>query len=382
MAADQKTQNRHRANADVEVQVLGPRALNRALLARQMLLSRVNLPTLEVIERLVGLQAQAPTAPYFGLWTRIEDFHPDELSQLYLNHKVVRIALMRSTLHLVSAGDCLDLRPLVQSAHDRGLKGTYGKRLVGLDLNELASAGRALIEAQPLTFNELGKRLGERWPDHDPSVLAAAIRVLLPLVQVPPRGLWGNHGQAAHTSAEQWLGHPLSSESSVEKFVLRYLVAFGPATVKDIQVWSGLTRMSEVIKKLRPQLAVFRDEHGRDLFDLPDAPRPDAQTPSPPRFLGEFDNMLLSYADRSRIIDEAYRKQVFTVNGIIRSTLLIDGFVSGIWKIQREHGTATLSIELFKQLSTEDHCAVMEEGAKLLKFAAADEKSHAIVFTS
>ncbi|MFC9712467.1 winged helix DNA-binding domain-containing protein [Paenibacillus sp. NPDC056933] len=380
MTVDQKTQNRHGSNA--KVQVLGPRALNRALLARQMLLSRVNLSALEVIERLVGLQAQAPTAPYFGLWTRMEDFHPDELSRLYLNRQVVRIALMRSTLHLVSARDCLDLRPLVQAAHDRGLKGTYGKHLLGLDMNELASAGRALIEAEPLTFNELGKRLGERWPNHDPAVLAAAIRVLLPLVQVPPRGLWGKHGQAKHTSAEQWLGHPLSSESSIEKVVLRYLAAFGPATVKDIQVWSGLTRMSEIIKKLHPQLAIFRDEQGRDLFDLPDAPRPDAQTPSPPRFLGEFDNMLLSYADRSRIIDEAYRKRVFSVNGIIRSTLLIDGFVSGIWKIQREHGTATLIIELFKPLSTEDHMALMEEGAKLLRFAAADEKSHAIVFTS
>jgi hypothetical protein len=362
------------------VRVLGLRALNRALLARQMLLSRVKLPALDAIEQLVGLQAQVPNAPYFDLWTRIEGFRQEELSELIQDRKAVRIALMRSTIHLVSARDCLNLRPCLQSVHDRSLNGAFGKRLAGLDTKALATSGRALVETKPLTFSELGKRLNEQWPDLDPTALAAAVRTLVPLVQLPPRGLWGEHGQAIHTSAEAWLGQPLSTQPATEKMILRYLTAFGPATTKDIQVWSGLTRLRETIERLRPQLVTFRDEQGNELFDLPDAPRPDADTQSPPRFLGEFDNMLLSYADRKRIIDDSYLKRVITENGIVRSTILIDGFVCGTWKIKRDHGTATLIIEPFKRLSKEEQYALSEEGARLLIHAAADDDSHDILF--
>jgi hypothetical protein len=362
------------------VPVLGKRALNRALLARQMLLRRVNLPALDAIERLIGLQAQAPNPPYFGLWARLEGFRQEELSRLIQERKAVRIALMRSTIHLVSARDCLELRPLVQSVLNRGLNGSYGKRLAGLDEKELAAAGRVLVEAKPMTLSELGKRLSEQWPDRDPEALAAAIRNLVPLVQLPPRGLWGESGQASHTSAEAWLGPSLSSEPDVEKMIHRYLSAFGPASVKDMQVWSGQTRLRDVFEKLRPQLVCFHDEQGNELFDLLDAPRPDADTPSPPRFLGEFDNVLLSHAERTRIIDDSYRKQVFTKNGIIRSVILVDGFVSGIWKLKRSRGTATLTIKPLKQLSTQEHDKLAEEGAQLLKFAAGEDHIHEILF--
>jgi hypothetical protein len=380
MSATKTTRIKGVANGGELVAVLGLRALNRALLARQMLLSRVKLPALDVIERLVGLQAQAPNAPYFDLWTRIEGFHQEELSLLIQERKTVRIALMRSTIHLVSARDCLDLRPCLQSVHDRSLKGAFGKHLAGLDTKALAAAGRALVEAEALTFSELGKRLNEQWPDIEATALAAAVRTLVPLVQLPPRGLWGKSGQAMHTSAEAWLGQSLSSQPATEKIILRYLAAFGPATTKDIQVWSGLTRLRETIEKLRPQLVTFRNDQGYELFDLPDAPRPDADIQSPPRFLGEFDNMLLSYADRKRIIDDAYQKRVFTENGIIRSTILIDGFVCGTWKIKRDHGTATLIIEPFKRLSKQEQTALAEEGARLLNFAAVDDNSHYILF--
>jgi hypothetical protein len=380
MSATKTTHIKGVAIGGEPVPVLGLRALNRALLARQMLLSRVKLPALGVIEQLVGLQAQAPNAPYFDLWTRIEGFRQEELSGLIQDRKAVRIALMRSTIHLVSAQDCLNLRPCLQSVHDRSLNGSFGKRLAGLDTKALATAGRALVEAKPLTFSELGKRLNEQWPDRDPTALAAAVRTLVPLVQLPPRGLWGENGQAMHTSAEAWLGQSLSSQPATEEMILRYLAAYGPATTKDIQVWSGLTRLSKVVERLRPQLLTFRDEQGYELFDLPDAPRPDAETQSPPRFLGEFDNMLLSYADRKRIIDDAYHKRVITENGIIRSTILMDGFVCGTWKIKRDHGTATLIIEPFKRLSKQEQNALAEEGARLLNFAAVDDKSHYILF--
>ncbi|MDF2963322.1 MAG: hypothetical protein K0S39_5057 [Paenibacillus sp.] len=298
--------------------VLGRQTLNRALLERQLLLRRAKLSALDAIEHLVGLQAQAPNPPYIGLWTRLAEFSHDELAQLLHDRQAVRIALMRSTLHLVSARDCLALRPAVQPVLDRGLKGTYGKRLAGVDIEALAAAGRALVEEQPRTFHELGKLLAERWPDRDPAALAAAVRTCVPLVQVPPRGIWGSSGQAAHTSAEAWLSQPLDAAPSPVAMILRYLGAFGPATVSDMQVWSGLTRLREVIDRLRPRLRTYRDEQGNELFDLPDAPMPDPDTPAPPRFLAEYDNMLLSYTDRTRIMAEKYRPLVFTDNGIIR----------------------------------------------------------------
>ncbi|SDX82504.1 winged helix DNA-binding domain-containing protein [Paenibacillus sp. CF384] len=365
----------------ITVPVLGKRDLNRALLARQMLLKRVNLPALDAIERLVGLQAQAPNSPYYGLWARLEDFRQEELSQLLQERKAVRIALMRSTIHLVSARDCLALRPWVQAVLNRGLKGSFGKLLTGLDEQELADAGRALVEEQPMTSNELGKRLSEKWPDRDPEALAAATRNSVPLVQLPPRGLWGESGQATHTSAEAWLGQTLSSEPEAEEMILRYLSAFGPASVKDMQTWSGLTGLRSEFEKLRPRLVSFQDELGNELFDLPDAPRPDADSPSPARLLGEFDNILLSHADRTRIIDDAYRNRVFTKNGIIRSVILVDGFVSGMWHLNRGSGKrAVLTIEPFKKLTSQECDELTEEGAQLLKFVAGEDEAHDIRF--
>jgi hypothetical protein len=305
--------------------VLSNRELNRASLARQMLLSRVKLPVLEAIEKLVGMQAQSPNAPYYGLWSRIEAFRHEQLSGVLLDKRVVRMALMRSTLHLVYAPDALRLRPLLQPVMDRSLKGAFGKQLHGIDQEALAAAGRELVEQEPMTSNALGMRLCEQWPGLDPEAAAAAVRNRVPLVQLPPRGIWGESGQAIHTSIEAWLGQPLSSSPEPRWLIRRYLAAFGAATVKDIQVWSGLTRIHEELTSLRPHLILFRNERGEELFDLADAPRPDADTPSAPRFLSEFDNMLLSYADRGRIMDESYRKLVFTSNGIVRSTFLIDG---------------------------------------------------------
>ena len=282
--------------------VLGPRALNRALLERQFLLRRAKLPAFQVVERLVGLQAQSPGAPYVGLWSRLDGFRFDELAGLISRREVVRVVLMRSTIHLVTGDDCLALRPVMQTVLDRSLKGTFGRRLQGVEIDQVAAAGRVLVEEWPRTFAELGPLLRERWPDHDPEALAMAVRTGVPLVQVPPRGLWGASGQATHTSVEAWLGRPASSDSRPDKMILRYLGAFGPATVKDVQVWSGLTGLRAAVERLRPGLLSFRDERGAELFDLPDAPRPDPDTPAPPRFLPEYDNLLLSHDDRTRVI--------------------------------------------------------------------------------
>jgi Winged helix DNA-binding domain len=363
--------------------VLSVRALNRATLERQLLLQRWTLPALEAVERLAGLQAQAPMPPYTSLWSRLADFQPEELATLLVDRKVVRIALMRSTIHLVSAPDCLRWRPLVQPMLDKGFAGTvYGPALAGVDLAAVGARGRALVEERPLTFKELGTLLAEGWPDRDPSALAQAVRTVVPLVQVPPRGVWGATGQAAHTSAESWLGAAQDSAPSATALVRRYLAAFGPASVQDAQRWSGLTRLGEVVDELRPELRVFADESGRELFDLPDAPRPDPDTPAPARFLGAYDNLVLAHDDRTRVIADADRPAYSTINGVIPAAILVDGAVRGMWRIDRVRRTATLRIQPFGHLAKADEAALTEEGKRLLSFSATDVDRHDIEFAA
>ena len=359
--------------------VLTLRELNRATLERQLLLCRQKLPAVEAIEHLVGLQAQAPNPPYIGLWTRLEGFHPDELARLITDRRAVRIALMRNTIHLVTARDCLALRPLVQAVFDRGLYAnrTHRAGIEGMDIQALVAAGRTLLEERPRTAKELGVLLKERWPDRDAASLARAIRHLVPLVQVPPRGVWGKSGQAAHTTVEAWLGRPLDPDPSLDEMIVRYLGAFGPATVKDVQTWSGLTRLGEVTERLRSRLRTFRDEQGKELFDLPDAPRPGSDTPSPPRFLPEFDNLILSHADRTRIIDDDHRKVIASRNGMVPATVLVDGFVRGTWKTERARGKVTLMIEPFEPLAKEDRAALAAEGERLVRFVVGPEGAEA-----
>lgn len=327
------------------------------------------------------MQAQAPLAPYVGLWARLEGFQPGELSGLLTDRQVVRIALMRSTIHLVTSRDCLAWRPLIQPVLERAFKGSFGKRLAGLDMGEVVAAGRALMEDRPRTFAELGALLGERWPDRDPAALANAMRTLLPLAQIPPRGVWGAGGQATHTTVEAWLGAPLDPTPSLDDMAMRYLAAFGPASVRDIQAWSGLTGLREVTERLRPRLRVFRDERGVELFDTADAPLPDPDAPAPARFLPEWDNVFFSHADRTRIISEEYRQRLMTTSdGRLPSSILLDGFMAGLWKIVRGKGAATLRVQPYRSLNTDERDALAEEGARLLAFAAADASTHNIEF--
>jgi hypothetical protein len=356
------------ATSSVSDPVFSRRALNRAYLARQLLLERAELTPAAALEQLVGMQAQAPQAPYVGLWTRLANFQPDELSQLLTERRVVRAPLMRATLHLTTAADCLTLWPLMQPMLERTFASSaYARGLAGLDLAELMAAGRALLDdparAQPLSLTELGQLLHARWPERTPADLAYAVRWLAPLVQTPPRGLWRASGQARWATVEHWLGEPLDATPDVERMTLRYQAAYGPASANDLQAWCWLTRLRDVIERLRPQLHVFRDEVGHELFDLPDAPRPDPDTPAPPRFLPEYDNALLAHADRSRIIADADRARVFT-----KGAALLDGFVCAAWTLKRQRGVATLRIEPFRPLTATERNALSDEGAALLAF--------------
>jgi hypothetical protein len=376
--------------------VLSRRALNRALLSRQLLLRRADLPgrpddrraaVIRAVEHLVGLQAQAPFPPYYGLWSRLGGFRPGDLAELLTGRGVVRIALMRGTIHLVSARDCLPLRALVQPVLERGFRGNFGRQLTGVDAAALALAGRELVDATPMTFSQLGEALAERWPDQPPAALAQAVRAHVPLVQVPPRAVWGRAGQSLHTSAEHWLGLPAADPGpdpgpdplTLAGLVRRYLAAFGPASVRDVAAWSGLTALRPVLAELRPSLVTFRDEQGTELFDLPSAPRPGEDEPAPVRLTAEFDNLLLAHADRTRVVHPEHLRRFHTINGIIPGAVLVGGFVAGRWRLARVKGGAMVTIELFTPAGDRDEIAA--EARRMLAFCA-EGSSHEIRFAA
>lgn len=356
---------------------LSQRALNRATLERQLLLRRSDMSVLDTVEHLVGLQAQEPQNPYTALWSRLERFQPQELSELLLDRKVVRILVMRGTIHLVSADDALLLRPLTQPILDAQLNrhGVHAAALRGVDLGPVLEVARTLLAERPRSSRELRAALAERFPDEDAAALAEACRHLLALVQVPPRGVWGKTVQVTLTTAESWLGRPLAASPSIDDVMLRYIAAFGPAAVADASAWSRLAGLREVFERLRPRLRTFRDERGRELFDLPDAPRPDPDTPAPPRFLPEYDNVLLSHADRSRF----YSQPLAGIEGRILGTVLHDGFVCGVWRLERDKRSATLVIT-HGRLSKRATASVAAEGRRFLRFVAADADGHEVRF--
>ncbi|MEU9159648.1 winged helix DNA-binding domain-containing protein [Streptomyces sp. NPDC048424] len=340
--------------------VLGTRALNRATLARQLLLGRAEMSAEGAVTHLLGLQAQNVKPPYFQLHARLAGFRPAELAGLMESREVVRMVTMRSTIHTHTAHDALTLRPLVQPARDREVT-YFRKGLVGVDLDRLAERARAFVESEPRTMAEIREELLREWPEADPQSLSVAARCRLPLVQVTPRGVWGSSGQVRLTTVENWLGRPAGAAQPVDDVVLRYLAAFGPASVKDMQIWAGLTRLREAFERLRPGLAVFRDENGVELFDLPDAPRPDPDTPAPPRFLPEFDNLLLSHADRTRVVAPEIKGRTWSGNQAHR-TLLVDGFVAGLWKLEG----AVLTVELFDRASKAQKEEIAAEGERVI----------------
>ncbi|WP_329455540.1 winged helix DNA-binding domain-containing protein [Streptomyces sp. NBC_01497] len=349
--------------------LIGRTALNRAFLARQLLLERHAMSALDAVGRLVGLQAQAPTPPYYGLWGRLVDFTPEQLSGPLGDRRAVRITLMRGTVHLVGAQDCRALRPWVQPFLERFAEDVHGRDLPGVDRAELVAEARGALAERPRTAAELGELLRDRWPQSPAAALATVARTLLPLVQIPPRGLWGRSGGTTYATAEDWLGGPLDSVPDPEALVLRYLAAFGPATVKDIQTWSGVTRLRAVAERLRPRLVALRDEAGNELLDLPGAPRPGPDVPAPVRLLAPYDNAILAHADRTRIISDAHRRAIATKNGVIPGTVLVGGFVRGAWRLAADRTGTTLEVRLFAPVTRRERAGLAEEGERLLSFA-------------
>ena len=318
------------------------------------------------------MQAQIPTDPYIGLWSRVRGFRTDDLSDLITRRQAVRMGLMRATIHLVTAEDALRLRPVVQPVLERSFRtgSPFGRNLAGVDIDRLVKLGRALVEEKPRTSAELRPILAKRWPSRDPGSLAAAVALLLPLVQVPPRGVWGASGQARRTTLESWLGKPLAKERTPDALVLRYLAAFGPATPADARAWSGLGGLAAVFERLRTRLRTFRDERGRELFDVPDAPLPDPDMAAPIRFLPVFDNAVLGHDDRSRIVAPFDPKRLGYMEGVSFGSVLIDGFVGATWTIARTPKTAALRVAPLARLRKRDRAALEDEAARLLEFVS------------
>jgi hypothetical protein len=341
--------------------------LNRALLSRQHLLARSDMTASSMIAHLVGMQSQEPNDPYIGLWTRLDRFQPDDLGSLMLDRSAVRASLMRGTIHLVTAEDYPFLQPLMRPLHERVFPTlAHGRALDASRLPEILNAGCEVLAREPLTMKVLGQRLVERFPDLPPGPMAQAIRFLLPLVQIPPRGVWGKSMQATWALSEAWLGVPIPEASDIERMIERYLAAFGPATVADAQAWSGLTGLRQIFEAMRPRLRTFRNDRGQELFDIPDGELPDPDVPAPVRFLPGFENALLSHKDRTRIISEERRRAIGANNGLFQSTYLVDGMVAGTWMARATSELITMVVTPFERHDGAAIDALEDEGFGLL----------------
>ncbi|QHT56302.1 winged helix DNA-binding domain-containing protein [Cellulomonas sp. H30R-01] len=387
-----------------EPPLMDRRALNRALLARQHLLERTDASAVDVVGHLVGLQAQNVGSPYVGLWSRVEGFTHADLGDALLDRRLARIAVMRGTIHLVDAADALLLPGLVAPLYARDLvvNTLHSAPLRTVDLAEVTAFARELVEAEPRVSTALGKLLAERWPHVPPASLAHAARGTLPLVQVPPRGVWGRSGATTWTTTTAWFGADAAAApdlsdpdvlgAELERLVLRYLAAFGPASVTDAQAWSGLTGLAAVVARLGDRVVRFTAEpspgkvHPREVLDLPDAPRPPADVPAPVRFLPDLDNVLLSHADRTRVVAEEHRRALQSPNGVVPGTVLVDGVVAATWRVERvrveqararrRRERATLVVEPFGELTARERRDVVAEAERFVTFVADDAVGH------
>ncbi|GAB2854589.1 winged helix DNA-binding domain-containing protein [Actinocorallia aurea] len=347
--------------------VLDGRALNRATLARQFLLGRAEAGVREAVGHLCGVQAQEPQEPFVGLWSRLAGFGADDLDAALTGKAVVRTHLMRRTVHLVTADDALAWRARHDAMLRQKVLGTW-RELAGLDLDEVAAAGHAVMaDGTPRSMAELVRELEDRWPGRPRRALGELlVAALIPMVQLPPRGLWQVKAGVRTMPMAAWLGRdveplPAGNTDLVgQQLVRRYLAAYGPASTADLRAWCGLAGLPAAVKAVRGELIAFRDERGRELLDLPGAPRPHPDTPAPVRFLPAFDNAILGYQDRSRIIDHAHLG--LSVAG--HRAVLVDGRVAATWTTR----DGTLGISPFRPLTAPEHEAVRAEAGHLAAF--------------
>ncbi|QOY90945.1 winged helix DNA-binding domain-containing protein [Paludibaculum fermentans] len=360
--------------------ILTKRELNRALLERQMLLRRERTPVLEVIQRLIAMQAQQPRPPFIGLWTRIDGFTAPELAALLRDRQVVRVTHLRGTLHLLTTTDYLALRGAMQPVLSAGMHSILKQRGAVLDIEAVVQAAESHFGKRPQTFEDLRTTLMEQFPGVDERAMGYAVRMQLPLCMVPDDSPFAYGADPIFTPATHWLGQPVPDAGGLDGLLLRYLAAFGPASVNDAQCWSGLGKLKPAFEALRPKLDVYKDENGKELFDVPGAPLPQEDTPAPVRFLPGFDNAILAHQDRSRIIADEHRSLVTTKNLQVLPTVLADGFVAATWDVTLRKTVVTVTVKPFSPLTAKVKKAVEAEAAGLVKFLAGDAPRCEVVF--
>ncbi|MFF2849789.1 winged helix DNA-binding domain-containing protein [Streptomyces sp. NPDC058001] len=381
--------------------VLDRRALNRATLARQFLLDRADVPVIDAVAHLCGLQAQEPQEPFIGLRSRLRAFDPADLSELLTGRRVVRTHLMRRTVHLLTADDALAWRARHEAMLRQRVVGTYRRELEGVDFDALGAAGLAVMaDGEPRTMTELVRLLAEHRPTPTPTPTATPapasepapppplapralgellFPALIPAAQIPPRGLWRTKAGVRNVLLSSWLGRPVEplpldgSDPVGQTLVRRYLAAFGPAASADLRAWCGLAGLPAAVAAVREELVTFRDERGRELFDLPDAPCPDPDTPAPVRFLPAFDNAILGYQDRSRIVDDEHRG--LSVAG--ERAVLVDGRAAATWSVDAD----TVAVTPLRTLTRTERAAVAEEGREMASFLSEGDSDRVRIAT-
>lgn len=332
------------------------------MLARQLLLKREKVSIEDAVERIGGMQAQLARAPFVGLWSRLEKMKREDLQRALDEKRVVRATLMRGTLHMVSANDYVAMRGTIQLALDHAMRGILKDRLKEGDAKKVVDVARKFFET-PKTMDELRD---SGLFDGDIRAKTYAARCLVPLVQL-------HDGSSRFVLAEKYLKKKISTKIDKEELVRRYLAAYGPATIADAQVWSGIPDLKDAFAKL--DLVTF----GK-YFDLPKAPRPDDDAPAPPRFLPEFDSVLLAHKDRRRVIADEHRKAVYLPALRVAATILVDGAVAGTWVVKKEKNKATLAITPFGKLAKAVKDALAEEGSALVRFMEPDAASFNVTF--
>ncbi|HEV2460389.1 MAG TPA: winged helix DNA-binding domain-containing protein [Ktedonobacterales bacterium] len=356
------------------------RDLNRATLARQMLLERTSLPVTDAIERLGGMQAQLNSAPFVGVWTRLQDFGRAQLAEAIERRAVMKATWLRATLHLLTAADYARFRTTLAPALAGAADSIIERRGVQFDREAVLAAARRFIAEQPRTFAEISAMLSALLPEEDVGAMRYTVRTHLPLVQVPSPGGWSYPSQPAFALAEPWIGRTVDSEARLRELALRYLAGFGPASPADMQTWSGLPKLKDLFEQSRPELRVFKTDGRRELFDLPNAPLPGGDAPAPVRFLPEFDNLLLSHSNRTRILADEHRSRVYLPGLRVAATILVDGFVQGVWSVERARKAATLVIAPFGALSARDRDALAAESERLVRFVEPEAATYDVRF--
>lgn len=342
------------------------RELNRALLARQMLLERERITVPRGVERLCAIQGQWSLSPYIALWSRLVDFERDALTKAFEKKQVVKATLMRITLHVVSTRDFLALAQIwVEQRREEFLRN-------GTDPDALEKTLRGALK-KPRTHSELYAEL--------PDVYTWRVRSLVPIVHLPPSGTWRYHGPTQLSPCEVWLGKPCGDATTGAKLLVeRYLSAFGPASQSDLLRFAGL-RVKDVkpgLDALEERIVRFKGEDGRVLLDLDGAPLPDGDTPAPARFLPKWDSTILAYDRRARILPDEYAKRVIKKNGDIVPTFLVDGRVAGRWDVELKKENATLVLSPFARAPRDSKRELEEEGERLLRWHEPDADTHAV----